>query len=109
MDDDDDELQKDILFTDVVPKKMEFTRQRKLTLDSQSLTEPVLVIGVCGGSGSGKTTLAKAIMENFGAEKVTYISHDYYYKDLGQLTLDQRAKVRLGRYSIFERNGLNVH
>lgn len=47
---------------------------------------------VCGGTGSGKTTLARAIMENFGVERVTYLSHDYYYKDLGKLT-DEQARM----------------
>lgn len=53
---------------------------------------PILVVGVCGGSGSGKTTLSRAIMAEFGADRVSYLSHDYYYKDLGHLTMDQRAE-----------------
>lgn len=52
----------------------------------------ILVVGVCGGSGSGKTTLSRAIMDEFGPDRVTYLSHDYYYKDLGHLTLEQRAE-----------------
>ncbi|RLN96566.1 hypothetical protein BBJ28_00020709 [Nothophytophthora sp. Chile5] len=51
----------------------------------------ILVVGVCGGSGSGKTTLSRAIMAEFGAERVSYLSHDFYYKDLNHLTLEQRA------------------
>ncbi|POM59199.1 Uridine Kinase [Phytophthora palmivora] len=52
----------------------------------------ILVVGVCGGSGSGKTTLSRAIMAEFGADRVSYLSHDYYYKDLAHLTMEQRAK-----------------
>lgn len=53
---------------------------------------PILVVGVCGGSGSGKTTLSRAIMAEFGFDRVSYLSHDYYYKDLAHLTMEQRAK-----------------
>jgi len=52
----------------------------------------ILVVGVCGGSGSGKTTLSRAIMSEFGADRVSYLSHDFYYKDLAHLTMEQRAK-----------------
>jgi uridine kinase len=52
----------------------------------------ILVVGVCGGSGSGKTTLSRAIIDEFGAERVTYLSHDYYYKDLSHLTMAERAE-----------------
>ncbi|CAI5705497.1 hypothetical protein KXD40_000014 [Peronospora effusa] len=52
----------------------------------------ILVVGVCGGSGSGKTTLSRAIMTEFGVDRVSYLSHDYYYKDLAHLTMEQRAK-----------------
>lgn len=53
---------------------------------------PILVVGVCGGSGSGKTTLSRAIISEFGASRVSYLSHDYYYKDLGHLSMAQRAE-----------------
>ncbi|CEG35355.1 RxLR-like protein [Plasmopara halstedii] len=52
----------------------------------------ILVVGVCGGSGSGKTTLSRAIMAEFGADRVSYLSHDFYYKDLAHLSMEQRAK-----------------
>ena len=51
------------------------------------------VIGVAGGSGSGKTTVARNILEIAGRERVAHLLHDHYYKDLAQLSLDERAKV----------------
>ena len=51
------------------------------------------MLGIAGGSGSGKTTLAKAIYESLGESKITYITHDSYYKDLSQLTLEEREQV----------------
>lgn len=51
------------------------------------------VIGVAGGSGSGKTTVARNILEIAGRERVAHLLHDHYYKDLAQLSFDERAKV----------------
>jgi uridine kinase len=51
------------------------------------------VIGVCGGSGSGKTTVARNILEIVGRDRVAHLLHDHYYKDLGDLTHEERSKV----------------
>ena len=53
--------------------------------------ERPLVIGIAGGSGSGKTTIASAVLEDIGPERVALLLHDSYYRDLGHLTLEQRA------------------
>jgi uridine kinase len=52
-----------------------------------------LVIGIAGGSGSGKTTLARLILERVGADRIAYLPHDAYYKDLSDLPPKQRAEV----------------
>jgi uridine kinase len=52
-----------------------------------------LAIGIAGGTGSGKTTVAYAILEAVGRDKVAYVPHDAYYKDLGMLPPVQRAAV----------------
>ncbi|RHY28660.1 hypothetical protein DYB32_006268, partial [Aphanomyces invadans] len=59
---------------------------------SDGSTDDILVIGVCGGSGSGKTTLSKAIIDDIGDNAVSYLSHDFYYKDLSHLSMEQRAE-----------------
>lgn len=41
-----------------------------------------LVIGIAGGSGSGKTTVVQEILNRVGADKIAYLQHDSYYKDL---------------------------
>ena len=51
-----------------------------------------LVIGIAGGSGSGKTTVAQKILERVGPERIAYLQHDSYYKDLRQLPPTQRAE-----------------
>ncbi|MEJ2597362.1 MAG: uridine kinase [Anaerolineales bacterium] len=52
-----------------------------------------LVIGIAGGSGSGKTTLARIILERVGQDRIAYLPHDAYYKDLSDLPPNQRAEV----------------
>ena len=42
----------------------------------------VVVIGVAGGTGSGKTTVAEAIVTRIGANRIAYLQHDSYYRDL---------------------------
>jgi len=52
-----------------------------------------LVIGIAGGTGSGKTTVANEIIRAVGADKVSFLQHDSYYKDLSNLPPVQRAEV----------------
>jgi uridine kinase len=42
----------------------------------------VVVIGVAGGTGSGKTTVADAIVSRIGADRIAFLQHDSYYRDL---------------------------
>lgn len=48
-----------------------------------------IVVGVAGGSASGKTCIAHAIVNDL--DDALLIEHDFYYRDLGHLTADQRA------------------
>lgn len=52
-----------------------------------------LVIGIAGGSGSGKTTLANLILDRVGRERIAYLPHDAYYKDLSALPPNQRTAI----------------
>ena len=51
------------------------------------------IIGIAGGSGSGKTTVAKSILEKIGKNRIAYIPHDNYYKDLSNLSESEKEKV----------------
>ena len=51
-----------------------------------------IIVGVSGGSGSGKTTVAQTIHDRLGPEKVAYIPHDAYYRDLSHLPPEERAR-----------------
>ena len=52
-----------------------------------------ILIGIAGGTGSGKTSVAKAIAADFGKSEVALIEQDSYYKDLSNLTIEERASV----------------
>ncbi len=52
-----------------------------------------LVIGIAGGSGSGKTTLARLILARVGPDRIAYLPHDAYYKDLSNLPPNERATI----------------
>ncbi len=41
----------------------------------------IVTIGIAGGTASGKSTIASAILESVGAENITHILHDSYYKE----------------------------
>ncbi|MFL7791394.1 MAG: uridine kinase [Anaerolineae bacterium] len=68
-----------------------------------------IVIGVAGGTGSGKTTVAEKILHRVGAEHVAYIPHDAYYRELGHLPPDERAKVNFDHPDSLETSLLIEH
>ena len=52
-----------------------------------------ILIGVAGGSGSGKTTVANNLVKAFKAEDATLLEQDAYYRELTNMTLEEKAKV----------------
>ncbi|GAB4532775.1 MAG: uridine kinase [Anaerolineales bacterium] len=68
-----------------------------------------LVIGVAGGSGSGKTTVASVVRERVGPERIAYLPHDAYYKDLTHLPPNQRAQVNFDHPDSLENDLLIAH
>ena len=49
-----------------------------------------IVIGIAGGSGSGKSTVANVILKRVGANRIAFLQHDAYYKELIDLPLNHR-------------------
>jgi uridine kinase len=68
-----------------------------------------LVIGIAGGSGSGKTTVAQVILQRVGPDRIAYIQHDSYYKDLTGLPPVQRAEVNFDHPHSLETDLLISH
>jgi uridine kinase len=68
-----------------------------------------VVFGVAGGTGSGKTTVAEAILEQVGAEKIAYLFHDAYYRELSHLPREERQKVNFDHPDALETELLIDH
>ena len=43
---------------------------------------PGVALGVAGGTGSGKTTVVQAILQSVGAERISSLAQDSYYRDV---------------------------
>ena len=59
---------------------------------TQEFNNRPLIVGIAGGAGSGKSTLAQAAADHFGTAAVI-VQHDWYYHDLRDRVLEERAKV----------------
>ena len=68
-----------------------------------------LVIGIAGGSGSGKTTVAQAILQRVGPERIAFLQHDSYYKDLRGLPPAQRDQFNFDHPNSLETELLIKH
>lgn len=63
-----------------------------------------LTIGIAGGSGSGKSTIANKIIQAVGADRISVVEMDCYYKDLAHLNLEERKKVNFDHPSSLDIN-----
>jgi uridine kinase len=68
-----------------------------------------IIIGVAGGTASGKTTVAEAILERVGRDRIAYIQHDAYYRDLSHLPLEERRKMNFDHPHALETELLVSH
>ena len=68
-----------------------------------------ILIGVAGGSGSGKTTVAHNLVKAFKAEDATLVEQDAYYRDLTNMTLEEKAKVNFDHPNSIEFELLKKH
>lgn len=67
------------------------------------------VVGVAGGTGSGKTTVARKLVELFEDQPVRLIPQDAYYKDLSDMSREERAKVNFDHPLAFDNQLLVDH
>src|ERR1700690_2865619 len=68
-----------------------------------------LVIGIAGGSGSGKTTVAQEILNRVGADRIAFLQHDSYYKDLSGLPPGLRSELNFDHPNSLETELLTEH
>ena len=69
----------------------------------------MLIVGIAGGTGSGKTTVVKKVIERFPNEEVIVIPQDAYYKDNGDISLEERQKINFDHPDSLEFNLLIDH
>ena len=60
------------------------------------------VIGVAGGSGSGKSTVSQQVLASFGADMVSVVMQDDYYRDQSDLTPDVRRQQNYDHPQAFD-------
>lgn len=68
-----------------------------------------LVVGIAGGTASGKTTVARKIHEALSPSRVAFIDQDSYYRDLKDLTLEERREVNFDHPDAFDTDLLVNH
>lgn len=68
-----------------------------------------VIIGVAGGSGSGKTTVVREIIRNIGKRQVTVIHHDSYYRDVTDLSIEERTRINYDHPNSLETPLLVAH
>ncbi len=68
-----------------------------------------IVIGIAGGTGSGKTTVANVILNKVGKDRISYIPHDAYYRDLKNLPYEQRAAINFDHPDSLESELMIAH
>ena len=68
-----------------------------------------LIIGIAGGTGSGKTTLTERLRDHFGADEVSVLNHDSYYKRHDELPYEERCKLNYDHPDSFDTELLVQH
>ena len=61
-----------------------------------------IIIGIAGGTGSGKTTLTERLRDHFGADEVSVLNHDSYYKRHDELPYEERCKLNYDHPDSFD-------
>lgn len=65
------------------------------------MMDNVIVIGIAGGTGCGKSTMINKIKEEF-SEKITIISHDFYYKQHNDISFEDRKLLNYDHPNAFD-------
>ena len=68
-----------------------------------------IFVGVAGGSGSGKTTVAYNLIKAFKSEDAVLVEQDAYYKELKELSIDERAKINFDHPESIEFDLMKKH
>lgn len=67
------------------------------------------LIGIAGGTGSGKTTVATRIFESLHLDSAVFLDHDAYYRDLSDLSLEERKQINFDHPDSLDNDLLVYH
>ena len=68
-----------------------------------------IVIGVAGGTGSGKTTVSQAILSRVGSQRIAFLQHDSYYRELSHLAAEERSQINFDHPNSLDNDLLVQH
>ena len=68
-----------------------------------------LVVGIAGGTASGKTTVARKIVESLKGKRIAFLDQDSYYKDLSDLSMEERLEINFDHPDAFDTELLQSH
>lgn len=68
-----------------------------------------LVVGIAGGSASGKSTFARELAASLGSGLCHVLSHDAYYRDLTEHSVEERSKTNFDHPDSLENSLLATH
>ncbi|MBS2023314.1 MAG: uridine kinase [Deltaproteobacteria bacterium] len=61
-----------------------------------------LTIGIAGGTASGKTTVARRLVERLSGHPVAFLDQDSYYRDLSDLSMEDRKRFNFDHPDAFD-------
>ena len=73
------------------------------------MNKEIILIGIAGGTGSGKTSIAREIEKEFSAGEVAVIQLDSYYRDMGDMSMEERDKQNFDHPEAMDFNLLHKH
>ena len=68
-----------------------------------------LTIGIAGGTASGKTTVARRLVERLAGHPVAFLDQDSYYRDLSDISLDERKAFNFDHPDAFDTDLFVAH
>jgi len=71
--------------------------------------ERPILLGIAGGTASGKTLVARRVVEDLGSSEVVIIDQDSYYREMGHLSEEERARINYDHPDAFDREFLLEH
>lgn len=71
--------------------------------------KPIALVGIAGGTCSGKSLVSRRIQEVIDAKSVMIFNQDNYYRDLRELSAEERVNWNFDRPEAFDRDLLYKH